>query len=303
MNSSLKKLVPIILFISNIIFIAHNSFLFSSANWGVTENTSTTYLLDSSSWSVNFGSLTGSGTGGVFNNLTIAEGNSFIVNVTEVNPFWGVDFKLSNTTDDSFGFNEYELFKFQFAKFLYYPIEEAERLYAGLVNQSQIAFGPPIVPWFFIEIRDELWDFFDQMIDINYHNSLPIAPSFDATFEGDFVRGSGLATFDVFMRGTYANSTRGAEFDFTHNIKFIWDLTTGILQGYRVSTIFTGTYYDLTISEDLSLVVKKTGFTLPSFKFGPSGFIPGFNWIITLASIGTLTLVIFLIRKRMQKGK
>ncbi len=287
-----------------IIFILLCSSYFSTrtqATWGNISGSSTEYLLERSIWAVNINDLEASGEGAFFNDININMNTRYDVDVLNVDNIWGVDFKITNNTNfHSDGMMTSDMFIFQFSKFIYYPLEECKRLTSTSFDENQINRGPPLILWFFVEPEQIVWDFIENLTTIDYHNSLPNKELFDATLQAELEIANNFVVFDMYMRGAYENKSENTLFQFDHMIKFVWDEVNGILQGYRIATYINGKFKGYSIVEELQIINRKSGYDLPRFKFG-SGFIPGFEFLITI--IGIFTILVSTIIRRNKKRK
>ncbi|MBK5115172.1 MAG: hypothetical protein KGD59_07220 [Candidatus Heimdallarchaeota archaeon] len=302
MKFNIKKisfaLIPLIL----IFIICSSSFAArTQAAWGSISGSSTEYLLENSVWIVNINDLEASGDGAAFNEINIDMNTRYDVDVLDVDNIWGVDFKVTNYTEaNSNGFITTDMFFYQFSKFLYYPVEECNRLVNSGFNDEEIDRGPPLIQWFFVEPEQDVWDFLDNLTNIDYHNSLPDSLLFDATLQAELEIVDNLVIFDMYMRGTYLNETANTSVQFNHMIKFVWSEDSGILQGYRVDTSINGQYQGYSIIEELLIINRKSGFDLPKFKF-VSGFIPGFEFLIAIIGLGAILVTTIIYRQKRKK--
>ncbi len=261
------------------------------------------YVLDSSAWSVQVNDLIEGGTGGTFGNLNLPQRGQFSVEVLDVDANWGVDFRVSNATDNVLGHITNDEFLMEFAKFLYYPEEECSRITTEGFNSKDIVNGPEILDWFFIETEADVWDFMDNLTTVEYHNVLPGVYAYEAYLQAHFEHQNKQVMFDVYMRGSFENQTLDVNIQFDHSIKFVWNDTTGILLGYRISTNFNGLFASYSIAEEINVVIHLSGYDLPSFKF-ISAFIPGFEIGIAVFTIGLIivfNVIIRCIRKKRRK--
>jgi len=273
----------------------------TQAAWGSISGTSTEYLLESSVWIVKISNLEASGDGTFFNEINIDMNTRYDVDVLDVDNVWGVDFKVTNyTSTNSNGLITTDMFFSQFSKFLYYPVGECNRLVNSGFNKDEINRGPPLIQWFFVEPEQNVWDFLDNLTTIEYHNALPNSLLYDATLEAELEFVDNQAIFDMYMRGTYENESSNTSIQFDHMIKFVWDKITGILLGYRIATYMYGQFQGYSITEDLQIINRQSGFELPRFKF-VSGFIPGFEFLIAIVGIGTIFISTIIYSKRKKK--
>lgn len=269
--------------------VCSSSFIVKTqAAWGDISGESTEYLLESSVWIVKINNLEASGDGASFNGINVDMNTRYDVDVLDVDNVWGVDFKVTNyTSANSNGLITSDMFLSQFSKFLYYPVEECNRLVNSGFNKDEINRGPPLKQWFFVEPEQEVWDFLDNLTTLEYHNALPNSLLFDATLEAELETSENQVIFDMYMRGTYENESSNTSLQFDHMIKFVWDKISGILLGYRIATYMFGQFQGYSITEDLQIINRQTGFELPRFKF-VSAFIPGFGFLIAVIGLGMI---------------
>ena len=266
--------------------VCSSSFIVKTqAAWGDISGESTEYLLESSVWIVKINNLEASGDGASFNGINVDMNTRYDVDVLDVDNVWGVDFKVKNHTNaNSNGLITTDMFFSQFSKFLYYPVEECNRLVNSAFNKDEINRGPPLVQWFFVEPEQ---DVLDNLTTLEYHNALPNSLLYDATLEAELETVDNQVIFDMYMRGTYVNESSNTSIQFDHMIKFVWDKISGILLGYRIATYMFGQFQGFSITEDLQIINRQSGFDLPKFKF-VSGFIPGFEFLIVIIGLGMI---------------
>jgi hypothetical protein len=288
-----------------IAIITSSTFLtsLSKADWNITISDAVEYSLDDSTWSVNFDGNLITASGGYFNGLMINDPGTFSVEVLDIDEVWGVEFQVENATDYVYEYMTMDRFYFEFLKFLYYAIDESSRLAEIGFNESRIQKGPALLPWFFIEPTQETWNFLSNMSDINYHNNLPIVKDIQGNLRAEFEKVNTEASFDIVIQGSLENATENINLDFDHSLKFVWNATTGVLLGYRISSYFTGSNKGHSMSEEINVVCRQVNYDLDRFKF-LSGFIPGFSFVITLVCLGLLGSCFLIInRKRKKKNK
>ena len=289
MKFNIKKLSFVLIPLFLVLIISSPSFVIKTrATWGDISGETPEYLLESSVWIVKINNLEASGEGAPFNAINIDMNTRYEVDVLDVDNVWGVDFKVINYTNaNSNGLITTDMFFSQFSKFLYYPVEECNRLVNSGFNKDEINRGPPLIQWFFVEPEQDVWDFLDNLTTLEYHNALPNSLLYDATLQAELEIVDNQVIFDMYMRGTYENESSNTSIQFDHMIKFVWDKISGILLGYRIATYMYGQYQSYTITEDLQIINRQSGFELPRFKF-VSGFIPGFEFLIAIIGLGTI---------------
>jgi len=300
---NIKKLSFVLIPLFLVLIISSSSFVIKTrAAWGDISGESPEYLLESSVWIVKINNLEASGEGAPFNAINIDMNTRYEVDVLDVDNVWGVDFKVTNyTSANSNGLITTDMFFSQYSKFLYYPVEECNRLVNSGFNKDEINRGPPLIQWFFVEPKQDVWDFLDNLTTLEYHNALPNSLLYDATLQAELEIVDNQVIFDMYMRGTYENESSNTSIQFDHMIKFLWDKITGILLGYRIATYIYGQYQGYSITEDLQIINRQSGFELPRFKF-VSGFIPGYKFLITIIGLGTI-LISGIISSRRKRNK
>lgn len=303
MKFNIKKLSFVLIPLFLVLIISSPSFVIKTrATWGDISGETPEYLLESSVWIVKINNLEASGEGAPFNAINIDMNTRYEVDVLDVDNVWGVDFKVINYTNaNSNGLITTDMFFSQFSKFLYYPVEECNRLVNSGFNKDEINRGPPLIQWFFVEPEQDVWDFLDNLTTLEYHNALPNSLLYDATLQAELEIVDNQVIFDMYMRGTYENESSNTSIQFDHMIKFVWDKISGILLGYRIATYMYGQYQSYTITEDLQIINRQSGFELPRFNF-VSGFIPGYKFLITIIGLGTI-LISGIISSRRKRNK
>ena len=276
----------------------------SKSEWKVSTGISAEYTLEEANWSVQYGELSELGEGGQFNNIKINPTETFEVEVIDVDDQWGVEFSVDNSTEISMGVTTTDGFIFEFTKFVYYPSEECARISIEGFNSVRIKHGPDIPAWLFIEPTQDLWDYFDEIEEIEYHKTRENNYDFEAYFEAFFELTNNQAIFDLHMYGDFINETLETDMQFDHNIKFIWQESSGILLGYRINSYLSGDFENQTISETLLMTCKQTEYSLPGFKFyAYTGFIPGFGFKTALISLVLLFALGIIIRKNKKQNR
>jgi len=284
-----KTFLVVVLFLSSSVLFALNDNQMNpvSSEWLVSPSDDVSYLLETSTWDVELDGTEVSGTGGYFEGLTVSQGTTFDVEVLSINELFGVNFRVDNSTNTITSYINNDNFLYEFTNFIYYPFHESYRLTHFELDLDQVVFGPEILGWFFLEIDTDLWDFLEDLTTNEYHEALPFHDLFDILLQADFEFQENLAIFDIYMNGDFENETDDTKVDFGHAIKFIWDNTTGILQGYRVTTEFQGTYQSHQVAITLEIVIRESSYDLPNFKFFP-GLFPGFNFVTTFAVLSVI---------------
>lgn len=294
------KLFFIIILLANASLLA--KILDTKSQWKISTGTSVEYTLEEANWTVQYGELSESGEGSQFDSVKINPLGTFEVKAIDVDDQWGVEFLVDNSTEVSTGVTTTDAFVFEFVKFIYYPAEECERISNEGFNSVRIKHGPNMPAWFFIEPNQEIWDYLTEISDIEFHKTRENNYDFEAYFESFFELRDNQAIFDLHMYGDFINDTLETDMQFDHNIKFVWQESSGILLGYRIISDLSGDYENQTITENLLITCKQTEYSLPDFKFyAYTGFIPGYGFGITVISLIFLLAFGILVKKHRKR--
>ena len=273
-----------------------------SSEWKVSPSDDVSYVIDESTWVVSLDEVEVSGTGGYFEGISVNKGTTFDVEVLSIDEEFGVTFRVDNSTDTTTSTINNDEFLFEFTNLIYYPYHECERLTHFDLDLDQVVFGPEILDWFFLDVNNDLWAFLTELTTDAYHEALPFYDQFNVLIQSAFEFQENLAFFDLYMTGDFENETAGTKVDFDHAIKFIWDNTTGILQGYRISTEILGTYENHQVAIAVEVEIRESSYTLPDFKFYP-GLFPGFNYMTAITVLTVIFLGQLFFKKMKQKKR
>ncbi|MBN1330400.1 MAG: hypothetical protein JXA54_13080 [Candidatus Heimdallarchaeota archaeon] len=295
-NSKNKPTCTILLLVITLsgIFLINSQNLI--ATYTIVPGETSTYILERSDWYIKFEDLSESGSDGRFNDLSISSKSVFTVEVLGVDEEWGVDFEISNSTDTTTDYLTNDQFIFEFSNFIYYPIFEGKRIVEEF-DADIIKIGPEIFPWFFIQPIETNWNFLNNFTTQDYYSTNPLDQYVDGYFQASLERLGGKVLFDYNIKGSYTNESDKAKIQFDHLFKFIWNETSGVLLGYRISSYLTGKYFDLDFYEEIYVICRLSGYEIPNYKFIP-GFIPGYSYFIAISSIFAIAIFTIVFKKR-----
>jgi len=254
------------------------------------------YILERSDLYVEFEDLSQVGTDGRYNDISISSRSSFTVEVLDIDEEWGVDFEISNSTHSTSDYLTNDQFKYEFSNFIYYPIFESERIVEEF-DIDKIKIGPEITHWFFIQPIEANWNFLDNFTTEDYYANIPLNQYIEGSFQASLERFEGEIIFDYDIKGTYTNESDESNIQFDHLFKFIWNETTGVLLGYRISSYLTGKYLGQNVYEEIYVICRISGYDMPNYKFIP-GFIPGYTYVITIGGIFTIAVLTSIFNKK-----
>ena len=298
-----KKSQPIFFVIISILllslFVSANTSIYTRGVWEINDSTTVTYEIETAYWEIGIGDRSIGSDGANFGNVKVDPTNTFDVEVDSIDENFGVEFTVDNSTASASGLISTDLFLYELAEFLYYPQQEVLKLSMQGFNAQEFEHGPQMISWFFVEPEESLWAYLAELTNLDYHQTKENNYEYKAYFEGDFEIRDDQALFDAYMYGSFANETLAVDMDFNHNIKFVWDSLTGVLLGYRISTIFSGTVDGLNIGESVEIICSKAGYTLPGFKFyNYSGIISGYEITIAVIGISAIVITSFIVNKK-----
>ncbi len=286
-----------------LIILASGIFLINSqnsiANYIVSPSETYTYVLERSDLYVEFEDLSEVGTDGLYNDISLPSRSTFTVEILNVDEEWGVDFEVSNSTETTSDYLTNDQFIYELSNFIYYPVLEGKRI-AEEYDADKIKIGPEITSWFFIQPTEANWNFLNNFTKEEYYSDIPINQYIDGYFQASLERLEGEVLFDYNIKGTYTNESDKANIQFDHLFKFVWNETTGVLLGYRISSYLTGKYYDFDVYEEIYVVCHLSGYDLPNYKYIP-GFISGYSYFIALSGILALTVFVLIVRTKRKK--
>jgi len=294
---SLKSIILISFLVLG--FIIQNSSKVSG-EYTITPSDKFTFVLEQADWLVEFDDESQLGYGGTYNDITITDESTFTVDVLAVSNEWGVDFQISNSTHTTTDSLTNDQFKFEFSRFMYYPLIECQRIIDEGFDAKAIKRGPTLLPWFFVLPSNTTWDFLDNLTTMEFHSSLPYEPYIEGFLQAELERFSGEILFDLSIQGTYVNLTENSNLQLEHMVKFVWNETTGVLLGYRMATYFRGTYLGFQIFQEAVIVCRKLNYNLPNFRF-VSAFIPGYSYLMAIASLGSAVGITTIIVRKKRK--
>lgn len=299
-----KTVLIIALFLSASVILVINGIHtdFVESEYQVTPSDDVSYKIDESTWKVSLDEVEVEGTGGYFEGITVNQGTTFDVEVLSIDEEFGVTFRVDNSSDTVTSTINNDEVMFELSNLIYYPYHECDRLTHFELDLDLVAFGPEIIDWFFLDVNSDLWNFITELTTDAYHEVLPFYDQFDFTIQSLFEFQDNLAFYDLYMSGSYGNETEGTSVRFSHALKFIWDNTTGILQGYRMSSEIIGTYQNHLVEITLNVVIREVSYTLPDFKFYP-GLFPGYDFLAAIAVLTVIFLGQFYLKKIKHKKK
>ncbi|MBD3191175.1 MAG: hypothetical protein GF308_11045 [Candidatus Heimdallarchaeota archaeon] len=262
-----------------------------------------TYDVNTSNWSLKFGSNSADGQGYPIEDGSFQEGTNFDVEVTAVNPTVNVDWTMSKGTKEetgsSTGFDYLGIILYCF-----YPLLLASGISSGW-NATEVEMGPEIITMFFFDTAEDVsFEFFRMLSNTTGMSSALTESEYSnlERMEGHFDESGSVAVFDWVIEGQIVDSSVNTDLEGSELFQIAYDKSTGVLQGYHIKIDFKGSVEGSVTEMELEQKVEITGYNLPAFYYGAGGgLIPGFEWFIGIFSLSCLAVPIIIIRKRKQK--
>jgi hypothetical protein len=227
------------------------------------------------------------------------EGTSFTVNVTDVVPLDSVSWNLTvGTTDYEWQNDDSDLLQIQLLLFDILPHVVS---FASSWSQEAVDLGPTVQFLFFFDISDDTINFFNFFANSTFW-SLGAAsdPRISFTQVGGNFDDSGIvAVFDWLVDGTITYSTPyNFEIEGSERLKIAFDMSTGVLQGYRLELDYKGVIEGQNFEMKLNQEVTINGYTLPAFYYDKPAGLPGFEWYLPIIAFSAIIMVSVILKKK-----
>ncbi|MCF2143750.1 MAG: hypothetical protein K9W42_08635 [Candidatus Heimdallarchaeota archaeon] len=247
------------------------------------------YDVVKSSWNITFGTNTSQGTGFNFKDVKYPVGTQFTVEVTAVSPASSVSWDMTVGTETESGTNTL-LDVIGIAISLFLPVFLAGGV-SGTWNQTEIDLGPEIWSLFFLE-PVSFSDFFYMLSNETYVTESMSDTHFEFNnVYGAFDNSSTIAIFEWHFDITYTDTD--ADYGGTYTFKIAFDKNTGQVKGQYFAFDYAGTIEGNTFNYKYTQLVEDENYNMPGV-----GFIPGFEWFITLPVLVLLGSIAVIVRRR-----
>ena len=159
----------------------------------------------------------------------------------------------------------------------------------------------------FLSIDADTWnDWMAVVEDINANKTIVIETFTDAlTVEASYLNLTTDFVFEFYMSGqlneqyTFVTTTSLINVTIEHQYQFAFTKATGALLGMRMEGSISGFSNGTVVNMDYDYKTEQVGYDLPSYGLGgPTWPFPGFEYLIAISVLGTLTAIIVIVRKR-----
>ncbi|MHA1586009.1 MAG: choice-of-anchor S family protein [Candidatus Heimdallarchaeota archaeon] len=234
-------------------------------------------------------------------------GNSVTLNVTDVQPT-DVTFNISAGAYSELRQSDLSdlsmLFLYMVSP-IYYTEAISTMKWNSTIIESLIHEEILMIP--FLSVVSDTWnDWIDVVTGINnngtilgttYANGFAVSAAYYNTsidFVFEFVI-TGVID-EVYVTGT-SSSILNMTID--HQYQFAYTKATGVMLGMRMEGEVSGTANGTIIEYTYDYHTEKQGYDLPSYQLGgPTWPFPGFEYLIALGALGTLTTIMVIVRRR-----
>jgi len=278
-----------------------------SGNYQVSIGQTYSYDINNAQYDVTKGVYSASGNGYQIDGHQFPNETSIVVEVTSVDPPNDVDFEISsggyvessssNLLGDTLGLLIIALF----------PILLYDSLGNMVFNEinSSVSQGTGLLMPVFWDIS--YFDVFEELASESYISDMTTDPDFQAlNFYAEYEEVGNEMIFDWYLIGSMDVTTPYTlNYDTEHQLKMVYDLSIGVLQGIRMISTATGTHSGQNLDYYMDYYAELQGYDLADFLYGPSTPTPpstpptstvGFGWIAIFLA-GSILFVPIILRK------
>jgi len=273
----------------------------------VTVNSVFDYDVVDSAANVTFGTNNANIQGYEINGQYFNPGNTISLNVTDVQP----TSTTYNLTSGSYS----EIRSTGVLDVLYmiilmiYPVALIEHLSVSTWNETALEedyhAGILMVP--FLSVYETTWnDWIETVNDINANGTI-MAETFTEALvvEAAYHNTTTNFVFEFYLSGTlneqytHLSTTSLINVTIEHQYQFAYTKATGVMLGMRMEGTISGLSNGTIVEVNYDYRAEQTGYDLPSYQLGgPTWPFPGFEYLIALGALGTLTTIMVLVRRR-----
>ncbi|NHJ49147.1 MAG: hypothetical protein FK733_15270 [Asgard group archaeon] len=293
MNKKLKILIPLLL--ASVLLAP----MPVKGNYQQTAGQSFNYDIVKADLAVTYGGNSGNGSGFVLDGTQYGDGTQIEVYVLTVDPASSVSFDVSVGADSEVWATDLFAGIVWLALVMIYPIYLAD----GFGIMGDWGTIQPIVNEGLGLMMTPFWDtsYLAALEELVQPDSIDefktVTGMQDLTVKGKYDEKGGNVIFDWMMKGSAGfTGVYTADFDLEHQLKIVYDQTTGVLQGIRMLSSVVGTHSGTSMDVSLEYLQEIEGYNIDEFAFG----LPGFGWIITIGTLGILAIPL-IIRKNRKK--
>ncbi|MHA1212523.1 MAG: choice-of-anchor S family protein [Candidatus Heimdallarchaeota archaeon] len=285
-----------------------SSTLGSSQYWGVSNTESYNYDLNDVNIVYNIPPTSYNATAITFDNTSsIPEGSLVQLNITDVQSLNLTYDLISNGLVETHIITN-ATYEDQFYNLLLLPLRFANKE----VDLSDIKRGLTGIDYILVPKAESTWETLDD-----YDNPVFVVlmqELFNSIAEVNVQAKAELNTttdeclFEWYVNGTYFDDVAEMNFDFTYNLKFAYEMSTGLLLGMRVDLDISGINTGDNLVIRIQSEVEREGYTLDEFIL-PSGdgfnlgdifsnLFPAFQWWIVPLTLVPISFIGIIVKRR-----
>jgi len=279
-----------------------------SGNYQVSIGETYTYDVNNAEYEVSKGAYTAYGNGFQINDHQFPNNTTVEAKVVNVDPATEVAFQISSGGQGEVWFSN-ALDALGVALLVFLPILEYDVIGTMVFNDinSTVSKGTGILMPVFWDTAS--FDFFDDLTSESYISDITTEPEFqDLDIYAEYEEVGSEMIFDWYLIGSMdVTATYTQDYEVEHQVKMVYDLATGVLQGIRVISTATGTHSGQSLDYYMDYFAELQGYDLADFLYGPSTPTPtipstpptstiGFGWIAILLA-GSILLIPIILRK------
>jgi hypothetical protein len=266
-------------------------------NYQQSAGQSFTYDIVKADIDLTYGGNSASGSGFVLDGTQYGVGTQIEVYVLAVDPASYVNFDVSVGVDSEVGSSDLISDIIWLALVMIYPIFLADGY--GLIGDWG-SIQPLVIEGLGL-IMAPFWDTaylaaLEELVEpdsIDEFNT--ITGMEDLTVKGKYKEQGGNVIFDWMLKGkTGFTGAYTTDFDLEHQLKIVYDQTTGVLQGVRMLSTMVGTHSGTSMDLSIEYLQEIEGYDMDDFAIN----LPGFGWFITLGTLGILAIPHIIKRNR-----
>ncbi|NHK33066.1 MAG: hypothetical protein FK730_17085, partial [Asgard group archaeon] len=246
--------------------------LIVSGNYQVTIGQTFNYDVNNAQYEVTKGIYSASGNGFQIDGHQFPNETSILIEVTAVDPPNDVDFDISSDGYVESWFSSPFGDALGVALTALLPILLYDSLGNMVFNDinDTVSQGTDLLMPVFWDVS--YFDFFEDLASESTLSDLSTDPDYqDLNFYAEYEEVGNEMIFDWYFIGPMlVTTTYTLDFDVEHQVKMVYDLSTGVLQGMRMISTTTGTHSGQNLDYYMDFYIELQGYDLDDFLYGPS---------------------------------
>jgi hypothetical protein len=255
------------------------------------------YTVKTSRWNITHGSNTGSVEKYRLFLDPYNVGTSFNINVTNVLAD-SVEYDIITSSTTYSWHDEMSTFQIYFVLFLFLPYLNADYVTSGWPTW-ELENGLSLPINYFYDTDSSTFDYFNNWETTSILTEYSTNSGWEYThIEAYFDTSGKYAIFDWIIEGALVyTSPDDIDISGYYQLKLVFDVFSGVLQGYRYETNFKGSVEGENYESESEQEVHLTGYSVPDYYFTTTGkYVPGFKWYIPILVFNSLIIISIVIK-------